>query len=150
MVSISQETPEQSDARLRKLISNSTFTVFPEAYTFDEFPLLDFPKAVDPSALALVRHADGWSQLVPCGPSSGERYRLFLFQFPIGVDDSGFIGWLATRLKRRLGTGVIVVCGHNSSRGGIFDYWGCPESLGDQLIAEVRSLMSSAANDGSA
>ena len=33
---------------------------------------------------------------------------------------------LASRLKRQLGTGVLVVCGHNSKRGGVLDYWACP------------------------
>ena len=45
-----------------------------------------------------------------------------MFHFPAGVDNSGFVGWLASHLKVVLGTGVLVVCGFNSQRGGVFDY----------------------------
>ena len=65
----------------------------------------------------------------------------FSFHFRSGLDNSGFVGWLATRLKARLGTGVFVVCGQNSARGGIFDYWGFPTDLRHDaimLLAELR------------
>ncbi len=49
--------------------------------------------------------------------------------------NSGFVGWLACWLKRELGTGVVVVCGQNSRRGGVYDYWGCPAHLCEQATA---------------
>lgn len=58
-------------------------------------------------------------------------------EFPV----QGFVGWLASHLKQRLGTGVFVVCGQNSTRGGIFDYWGSPYELGCDFVKEVEYLM---------
>jgi hypothetical protein len=74
--------------------------------------------------------------------SSGTRTAgaIFSFHFPDRSDNSGFVGWLATHLKQRFGTGVFVICGHNASRGGVYDYWGCPIALGDDIIAEIRRL----------
>lgn len=64
----------------------------------------------------------------------------FSFHFPDQSDNSGFVGWLATHLKSRLGTGVFVVCGSNHSRDGIYDYWGCPISLIEDVIQVVEEL----------
>ncbi len=44
------------------------------------------------------------------------------------VDDSGFVGWLATQRNVAPGTGV-VVRGQNGVPGGIPEYWGCPAQL---------------------
>jgi hypothetical protein len=60
--------------------------------------------------------------------------------FPAGLDNSGFVGWLAGRLKTELGTGVFVICGSNRDRGGIYDYWGCPIGLLDDTVAVVEAL----------
>jgi len=72
---------------------------------------------------------------------------IFGFHFTPGLDNSGFVGWLAAHLKARLGTGVLVVCGQNSQRGGIFDYWGAPLSVSAKVIAEIRRLRA-CGNDG--
>ena len=69
-----------------------------------------------------------------------ERFGVFSFHFPAGVDNSGFVGWLATHLKHRLGTGVFVICGSNRARGGIYDYWGCPRELLPDVVAVVNEL----------
>jgi hypothetical protein len=69
-----------------------------------------------------------------------ERFGLVSFHFPAGLDNSGFVGWLATELKSRLGTGLFVVCGSNRHRGGIYDYWGCPVELLGEVVATIRSL----------
>ena len=50
------------------------------------------------------------------------------------------MGWLASHLKRVVGTGVFVVCGQNSKRGGIFEYWGVPAAVGPRALTEVRRL----------
>ncbi|HVH30907.1 MAG TPA: DUF6196 family protein, partial [bacterium] len=63
------------------------------------------------------------------------------------LDASGFVAWLATHLKRTVGTGVIVICGrdqrgevlHPASQG-VFDYWACPAQFGDRVMAEIASL----------
>ncbi|WP_280394542.1 DUF6196 family protein [Nocardia brasiliensis] len=71
-----------------------------------------------------------------------EKFGLFSFHFPTGMDNSGFVGWLAGHLKRALGTGVFVVCGSNRERGGIYDYWGCPVELLAAVEREIETLRS--------
>ena len=65
---------------------------------------------------------------------------IFSFHFDGCTDNSGFVGWLASHLKTKLGTGLFVTCGQNTKRGGIFDYWGCPSELEDKVLQEVRLL----------
>ncbi len=140
MVSISLETPDQIDARLRQVIRESRLKVWNQPYAFEEFPLQDFPAMASPAALALVRDDAVWSQLVPGTTRSTEAFAVWRFHFPAGADNSGFVGWLASHLKARFGTGVFVTCGSNTQDGGIFDYWGCPWALRDTVLTEVRAL----------
>ena len=144
MVDISHESADETETRLLRVIKQSTLTVYPGTYAFLEFPPADFPKAVRPDALALVRDDDVWCQLVPCADAVEELFGLFRFHFPANANNSGFVGWLATRLKRQFGTGVFVTCGQNSQNGGIYDYWGVPAGLADDVIAEITSLAGSA------
>jgi hypothetical protein len=142
MVSISIETGEQIEARLVEVISEAEFVVHDGYWTFEES--VD-PPVLTPETLAVVRDEDVWSSLVPASASAGaERFGLFSFHFPRAADNSGFVGWLASHLKDELGTGVFVVCGSNTSRGGIFDYWGCPDTLLDDAVAVVERLRSRA------
>ena len=141
MVNISRETTSQTEARLRRVITSSRLTVFDGAYAFEEFPLSDFGARASPKALALVRDESVWSQLVVSYDENSERFGVFCFHFPKNADNSGFVGWLASHLKTKFGTGVFVTCGQNSKDGGIFDYWGCPLELRDQVVTEVRALV---------
>ncbi|MCQ8240036.1 DUF6196 family protein [Rhizosaccharibacter radicis] len=139
MVDISVEADHEIEARLLRVIGLATLTAYPVPYMFQEFPLDAFPGAVSPEALALVRDDQLWSQLVPAD-GRGEAFTLFRFHFPDGVDNSGFVGWLASILKRRFGSGVFVSCGHNAGRGGIYDYWGVPVAIGPDVLRAVRAL----------
>lgn len=141
MVHISNESPSETDARLRRVIAGTHVQFYDEPYAFVEFPSSAFPAAVDPRALALIRDEGLWSQLIPSLDPQAERFMVFRCHFPAGMDNSGFVGWLASRLKTRLGTGVIVICGQNQADGGIFDYWGVPLSLADAAGRELRSLL---------
>lgn len=141
MVHISHETKEQTEQRLRKVIAQTKFIAYENSYAFEEFPLDLFPSSANPKALALVRDSEVWSQLVPSNNLSRELFLVFSFHFEGCLDNSGFVGWLASHLKQSLGTGVFVTCGHNSNRGGIFDYWGCPLELGKQAIEEIQQLI---------
>ena len=100
----------------------------------------DFGKKANQDALCLVRDNEVWSQLVSSSDKSKELFSIFSFHFDGCADNSGFVGWLASHLKKRLGTGVFVTCGQNTRRGGIFDYWGCPSELGERAFEEVRHL----------
>ena len=139
MVNLSHENVAEIDTRLRRVMQQARLKVYADVYGFEEFPLDAFVAHARSDALALVRDDAVWSQLVP-GEGPGERFRMFRFHFPEGVDNSGFVGWLASRLKLEFGTGVFVTCGQNSGDGGIFDYWGVPDMLGDVVIAYVRKL----------
>jgi len=139
-VYISQETPEQARARLQKVIALAEVVFFDGTFAFEELPARDFPRRAKSQALALVRDDEAWSQLVPSQDPAKELFSVVGFHFANGVDNSGFVGWLATHLKETLGTGVFVVCGHNSRRGGIFDYWGCPARLGKDVRERINNL----------
>lgn len=141
MVSISHETDEQVEQRLRQVIKKARLHVYPGTWAFQEFPLDRFTESARSDALALVRDDAVWSQLVPDDDPSAELFGLFRFHFPAGVDNSGFVGWLATHLKQRHGTGVFVTCGQNNADGGIFDYWGVPAALANEVISAVRELV---------
>ncbi len=65
---------------------------------------------------------------------------MFCFHFKCGLDNSGFVGWLASKIKLDLGTGVFVVCGQNNRKGGIFDYLGCPVDMGEKVTKLIEKL----------
>lgn len=143
MVDISTETPEQTEARLRRVVAAAQYEELPGLWTFHESPLAD-PPAVDPAVLAIVRDEDTWSALRPATATAAdtELFGVCSFHFPPGLDNSGFVGWLATLLKRELGSGVFVVCGSNSRRGGIHDYWGYPAALRAEVAGLIGRLRS--------
>jgi hypothetical protein len=128
------------------VIQQSRLEIFAGAWAFEEFPLADFASKANPNALALVRDDKVWSQLIESNDPKAERFGLFCFHFPAGADNSGFVGWLATHLKRTFGTGVFVTCGQSSGDGGIFDYWGCPLELSAKIFDEVRALVAGKAS----
>lgn len=139
---ISNETPEQTESRLRSVITAAELRVLPGEYAFVERPVSSFPYDLVSQSLALVRDNDVWSALVPSSQPGDERFVVFSFHFTPGQDNSGFVGWLASSLKRTLGTGVFVVCGQNSSRGGVFDYWGAPAGLREDVLNALAQLRS--------
>ena len=147
-MNVSHESDAEIDSRLRTLISLADFVSYDDAFVFVESPVTNALREARADAVAMVRDDDVWSELVPAAGTHDialERCALFRFHFPPGVDNSGFVGWLAAHLKRELGTGVFVVCGQNSRRGGIYDYWGCPMALRD----ETRRVIDALRADGS-
>ena len=139
MVSISHEKRQQTDARLRGVLAQAELERLPGAWCFSE-EQGDREATLDPLALAAIRDGEVLSQLVPAAATSGERFCVLSFHFPPGQDNSGFVGWLAGELKHALGAGVFVICGSNRARGGIYDYWGVPEALGDEALATIARL----------
>jgi hypothetical protein len=108
---------------------------------FEEFSKEKFPFQARSEALAFVRDGQVWSQLVPSKDPATGRFRIFKINFKEALDNSGFIGWLATHLKLKIGTGVFVICGQNDCHGGIFDYWGFPIEVGELVKAEINKLI---------
>lgn len=140
MVSISKETWAETEARLRQLMPRAILKVFQSPYQWEDFPRTEFPQQVSKDALALVCDERTWSQLVPVNGRDTEAFRVFRFHFPAEDDNSGFIGWLASRLKSKFGTGVFVTCGFNAQAGGIYDYWGCPLDVAPAVLREIAEL----------
>src|SRR5919106_2547563 len=132
MGSISHERSVQSERRLLGVTRSADIQHLDGAWS---------PRRVGadtpPDALATIRDSDGWCALVPATPGDPETFGLTLTRFPPAVDNSGFLGWLATTIKCQLGSGVFVVCGDNPDRGGIFDYLGYPI----EIAAAVRALI---------
>ncbi|MGO4380650.1 DUF6196 family protein [Pseudoduganella sp. RAF53_2] len=141
---VSQETPQQTQERLLRVMREAQLVVYDKPHAFVEASAAHFPAELIPDALAFVRDEDVWSALVPAWAPEQEQFVLFSFHFPHGMDNSGFVGWLASHLKAKTGSGVMVVCGQNSLRGGIFDYWGAPIGVAKQVLAELELLRSSA------
>lgn len=138
---ISKETVEQTERRLLSVLARADFEVYDGSFAFDEFPINQFREKATQDALAFVRDEEVWSQLIPSADASKELFQIIGFHFEANLDNSGFVGWLATHLKQKLGTGVFVVCGQNSNKGGIFDYWGCPYDIGESFLEEITSLI---------
>ena len=136
------ETANTTQARLLRVLAHAEFEVLPGLYAFR-------PLAGKPSddALACVRDGETWSELAPADDAAGPLvFRLFAFHFDPDHDATGFVGWLHSHLARATGTGHIVVCGASArstgahTRGGIFDYWGCPAEAADRVLAEIERL----------
>ena len=140
---VSYETPEQTEQRLQSVIAAATLEWLDGAYAFEEHPADRFPHDEIADALACVRDHDVWSVLKPAGAHAVEPFGLLCFHFAGGLDNSGFVGWLASRLKQDLGTGVFVTCGQNSRQGGIFDYVGVPIAKKDEAAALIARLRQS-------
>ena len=135
---ISNETVEQTEKRLKKVIQTADFRIFDKSYYFKEVPVTNFE--FETEALAIVRDQDVWSFLMPSVSTESENFKIFSFHFENGLDNSGFVGWLASKIKQELGSGVFVVCGQNTNKGGIFDYWGCPIKIETEVISFIKKL----------
>lgn len=134
MVSISTERAVETERRLRKVLAATEVVHLERTWGFRRFD-----GAAPPEALATVRDDDGWCALVPAD-DAGERFGITRLTFPVALDNSGFVGWLATTVKRRLGSGVFVICGDNPRRGGIFDYLGYPIEVAQEVRALIDEL----------
>ena len=119
-------------------MKSAKFKVFELPYYFREISIKHFK--FDSNALAMVKDDDVWSLLVPVEKAGTENFKIFRFHFEKGLDNSGFVGWLATKIKEKFGSGIFVICGQNSENGGIFDYNGCPIEISNEIIAYINKL----------
>ena len=140
---VSREDAAESEARLRKVIARAHIEWLAGEFGYYEHGLNDFPVEAVADAIAFVRDAEIWSVLRPASGHADELFSVFRVHFASGLDNSGFVGWLATAFKRELGTGVFVVCGQNTRRGGIFDYWGVPLALREQAMRFLDEFLES-------
>jgi hypothetical protein len=72
---------------------------------------------------------------------------LWSFHFPTDAPNSGFVGWLASLIKERTGSGVFVVCGYDAERGGVYDHWGCPVAAAAEVLKLLDELRQTPARD---
>jgi|SRR5882757_2120292 len=137
MVTISREVGAQTEARLRAVFQRSVISWLPGSWLFVE----QDDAAERDDWIAMIRDEGQLSALCPASETAPdtaeERFAVFRVLLPNGADDSGFVGWLATRIKATTGSGLFVVCGQNRERGGIFDYYGVPEAA----VAEVAAVL---------
>jgi hypothetical protein len=141
MVQISYEPEETTHARLAEIFKKSEIKHLNGIWSFQENPRDNFPSCVKPEALAIVLDETTCSQLVLADPQVQEEiFKLFCIHFPDNADNSGFVGWLASLIKKETGSGVFVTCGYNAKRGGIFDYWGYPPKIEPQVKALLDKL----------
>ena len=103
---VSHETPQQTSTRLGQVIAKAELVIYDQPYAFVETAVSSFPQELLPTALAFVRDENVWSALVPGATSKQEQFVVFRFRFTPGLDNSGFVGWLASHLKAAVGTGV--------------------------------------------
>lgn len=138
---ISNESQEEAEKRLQLVLTSSQFKVFEGAYYFKETSVENFK--FEPNALAMVKDHKVWSYLVPSESNITENFKIFSFHFKDDLDNSGFVGWLGSNIKNKLGSGLFVICGQNSSNGGIFDYWGCPIEIAEDVLKYIDDLRKS-------
>jgi hypothetical protein len=145
MVAISREMAAETEARLRQLFRRCAIDWLPGWWTFREGQL-----PPEHLSIARVRDEARLSALGPCPFEMDEapRFGVFRVVLPDGEDDSGFVGWLASWVKARTGSGLFVVCGQDSRRGGIFDYYGIPEAAVDDVKLLLNSTVPHGNLDG--
>ncbi len=131
--------------RLRGVIAAARFDALVEPYAWAK---LGKSPQLPADALAAVRDGAAWYALTPVAPDAAGAYRVLAFHFAEGSNASGFVAWLAARMKQEAGTGAMVVCGFDARATpalwqtslGLFDYWGCPWDRGDDVVALVQRL----------
>ena len=140
-----RESTEQMHERLSGVMAASRFEALFQPYAWQQVSKLSELPA---TALAAVRDGSTWYALAAVTTEATGGYRIMVFHFAEGSNASGFVAWLAGIIKKEVGTGVMVVCGFDARATpalwqtslGLFDYWGCPWGLGDEVIALVERL----------
>jgi hypothetical protein len=144
MVTVSPEVPAQTDARLRGVFRSTQVAWLPGSWVFVEGA--EATRRRD--AIAVIRDEGQTSALCPATTAAAEGFAVFRVVLPRDADDSGFVGWLASRVKAATGSGLFVVCGQNRERGGVFDYYGVPEAVAGAVQAVLERLRSAGSLDG--
>jgi hypothetical protein len=139
------ESAEQMHKRLCSVIAAARFEALSQPYAWQKVSKSSrFPA----TALAVVRDGSAWCALAPVPRDAAGAYRILVFHFAERSNASGFVAWLAGIMKKKVGTGAMVVCGFDARATsalwqtslGLFDYWGCPWGRGDEVVALVERL----------
>ena len=135
MVKVSSEVAAQTEARLLQVGRQSSVDWLPGTWAFREGQ--DIPAGA--RKLAEVLDEGRVSALVAASDGP-ELFAVFRVVLPRGLDDSGFVGWFASTIKARTGSGLFVICGYDLERGGVYDYYGVPVVVADRVRAAVDEL----------
>jgi hypothetical protein len=128
VVTISREATAETEARLRRLFRDCSAEWLPGLWSF-----IEGEQALRrDGSIAVVRDGAQASALVPATDDGGQ-FAVFRVVLPRDADDSGFVGWLCSRIKASTGSGLFVICGHNEARGGVYDYYGVPAAVVDEV-----------------
>jgi hypothetical protein len=138
------ETRSQMHRRLLGVIANARFEALTTPYAWQR---MDAGGPMD-NAIAAVRDGSSWYVLSEAPPTADAGYRIFTFHFAEGSNASGFVAWLAALMREQAGTGAMVVCGFDARSSaalwqtslGLFDYWGCPLRMGEDVAALINRL----------
>ena len=107
------ESAKQMHKRLCSVIAAARFEALSQAYAWQQVSKSSrFPA----KALAVVRDGSTWCALTPAPPDAMGAYRILVFHFAEGSNASGFVAWLAGIMKKKVGTGALVVCGFRRPR----------------------------------
>jgi len=85
----------------------------------------------------MVKDDEVWSYLIPKESEETENFKIFSFHFKDGLDNSGFVGWLASKPKKNLVRDYLWFVDKTRKKGGIFDYCGCPIEIADEVLASL-------------
>ena len=141
VVCLEIETPARTEARLRGLLRSAQIEILNRSYSWEGIAQDAFPAAIRPEALALTRHGDGWSQLIPNGdPGRPDCWAVVAFHFAPRANTDGFTAWLASYLRRRVGPRVMIASGSNDRTGAAYLYWGVPSPQRELLNRELAIL----------
>jgi hypothetical protein len=139
------ESAEKMHKRLCSVIAAARFEALSQPYAWQKVSKSSrFPA----TALAVVRDGSAWYALTPVPPDATGAYRILVFHFAESSNASGFVAWLAGIMKKKVGTGALVVCGFDARATsalwqtslGLLAYWGCPWGQGEEVVALVERL----------
>lgn len=144
-----EETEEQFEERLCKVIAQADTTFFGQDYVWQSMTAGTGPSG---GALACVTDGAAWFEFLPARSVDAKgRFRVVCFKFSEdGPSAIGFVAWLHSHLRLMGRTGAIVICGKDSRDSaklfdicqGVMDYWACPVGpAGDRFIEVIRALI---------
>ncbi|MEB3245755.1 MAG: DUF6196 family protein [Vampirovibrionales bacterium] len=130
-VYISKETATQTEARLKALLPKVAFQWLDSPHQYDTQMQ---PLAQNQALAQLVTPSGALEALQPCDATQSDALAIALLTFPSGHDNSGFVGWFASQLKKATGSGLVVISGAHH------DYFGFPWQAKDAIQAWLNDF----------
>lgn len=144
-----EETDEQFETRLLKVIANAETKIYKENYVWRRYNNKNSPST---DALACVSDNGIWYEFVPAkAAEKNDCFRVVRFNFAEkGPSAIGFVAWLHTHLRKHGRTGAIVICGKDKRLSrklfnicqGAMDYWACPVGpASERFLGVIENLI---------